>query len=48
MLRAKGESTLEAEATLQMYLSSLKLLEDQEWKLRQERKAKKGETKKKT
>ncbi len=46
VLKAKGESTLQAEATLQMYLSSLKLLEDQEWKIRQERKAKKGETKK--
>ena len=46
MLKAKGESTLQAEATLQMYLRSLKLLEDHEWKIRQERKAKKGETKK--
>ena len=46
VLKAKGESTLQAEATLQMYLSSLKLLEDHEWKIRQERKAKKGETKK--
>jgi len=46
MLKAKGESSLDAEAMLQVYLSSLKLLEDQEWKIRQERKAKKGETKK--
>jgi len=45
-LKAKGESSLDAEAMLQVYLSSLKLLEDQEWKIRQERKAKKGETKK--
>jgi len=48
VLKAKGESTLEAEATLQMYLSSLKLLEDHESKIRQERKAKKSETKKAT
>ena len=46
VLKAKGELTLEAEATLQMYLSALKLLESHEWKVRQERKAKKGETKK--
>jgi hypothetical protein len=46
VLKAKGESTLQAEAALQMYLSSLKLLADHEWKIRQERKAKKGETKK--
>jgi len=46
MLKAKGESTLQAEATLQMYLRSLKLLEDHEWKIRQEREAKKRETKK--
>jgi hypothetical protein len=46
VLKVKGESTLRAEATLQMYLSSLKLLEDHEWKIRQERKAKRRETKK--
>ena len=46
MLKAKNELTVEAEATLQMYLSSFKLLEDHEWKIRQQRKAKKGETKK--
>jgi hypothetical protein len=46
MLQAKGEPTLDAEGMLDVYLSSLKLLEDHEWKLRQERKAKKGETKK--
>jgi hypothetical protein len=46
MLQAKAEPTSDAEGMLQVYLSSLKLLEDHEWKIRQERKAKKGETKK--
>ncbi len=46
MLEAKGESSLDAEGMLEVHLSSLKLLEDQEWKIRKERKAKKGETKK--
>ncbi len=46
MLQAKGEPTVDAEGMLLVYLSSLKLLEGHEWKLRQERKAKKGETKK--
>lgn len=46
MLEAKGESSLDAEGMLEVYLSSLKLLEDHEWKLRQERNAKKSETKK--
>jgi hypothetical protein len=46
MLQAKRESSLDAEGMLEVYLSSLKLLEDHEWKIRQERKAKKGETKK--
>ena len=46
VLQAKGEPTFEAEGLLQVYLSSLKLLEDRECKIRQERKAKKGETKK--
>ncbi len=46
VLQAKGEPTLEAEAMLHVYLSSVKLLEHHEWKMRQERKAKKGETKK--
>jgi hypothetical protein len=45
MLKVKGEPTVDAEAMLQVYLSSLKLLEDHEWKIRQERKAKGGETK---
>ena len=46
MLQAKGELSLDAEGMLDVYLSSLNLLEDHEWKIRQERKAKKGETKK--
>ena len=46
VLKAKGELSLDAEGMLEVYLSSLKLLEDHEWKMRQERKAKKGETKK--
>ncbi len=46
VLKAKGKPTVDAEATLQVYLSSLKLLEDHEWKIRQEHKAKRGETKK--
>ncbi len=46
MLKSKGEPTVGAEGILEVYLSSLKLLEDHEWKIRQERKAKKGETKK--
>ncbi len=46
VLQTKGQPTLEAEGMLEVYLSSLKLLEDHEWKMRQERKAKKGETKK--
>jgi hypothetical protein len=46
MLKAKGGSTLDAEGMLEVYLSSLKLLEDHEWKIRQEREAKKRETKK--
>ncbi len=45
-LKAKGEPTVDAEGVLEVYLSSLKLLEDHEWKIRKERKAKKGETKK--
>lgn len=46
VLKAKGKSSAEAEGMLDVYLSSLKLLEEHEWKIRQERKAKKGETKK--
>jgi hypothetical protein len=40
-LKAKGESTIDAEAMLQVYLSSLKLLEDHEQRIRKEREAKK-------
>ena len=46
MLKAKEEPAVEAHGMLQVYLSSLKLLEDHEWKIRQEREAKKRETKK--
>ncbi len=46
MLKSKGEPTVEAEGMLEVYLSSLKLLEDHEWKVRQDRRAKKRETKK--
>ena len=46
MLKSKGEPTVEAEGMLEVYLSSLKLLEDREYKIRQESKIKKGETKK--
>ena len=46
VLQAKGEPTRDAEGMLRVYRSSLKLLEDHERKIRQERKAKKGETKK--
>jgi hypothetical protein len=46
-LRAMGKPTVEAEYTLNTYTSSLKHLEAYELKLREEAKAKKGETKKK-
>ncbi len=46
MLKSRGEPTIEAEGMLEVYLSSLKLLEDREYKIRQDRKIKKGETKK--
>jgi len=39
MLQAKGEPSLDAEGMLDVYLSSLKLLEDHEWKLRQQKRA---------
>jgi len=45
-LKAKGEPTVDAEGVLEVYLSSHKLLEDHEWEIRKERKAKKRETKK--
>lgn len=46
MLKSRGEPTIEAEGMLEVYLSSLKLLEDHQYKIRQDRKIKKGETKK--
>jgi len=46
MLKSKGEPTVEAEGMLEVHLSSLELLEDHEYKIRRERKIKKGETKK--
>ncbi len=45
MLKSKGKPTVEAEGMLEVYLSSLKLLEDREDKIRRETKIKKGETK---
>ena len=45
-LQAFGRPTLDAERTLQMYVGSLKHLEDYERKIRMEDKAKTGETKK--
>jgi len=45
-LKAFGRSTLDAERTLQMYVGSLKHLEDYERKIRMEDKAKTRETKK--
>jgi hypothetical protein len=44
-LRASGQSTLEAEQNLQLYMSALKTLEGHEQKLRDERRAKRRETK---
>jgi hypothetical protein len=44
--QAFGHATLDAERTLQMYVGSLKHLEDYERKIRMEDKAKTGETKK--
>jgi hypothetical protein len=45
-LRAMGEPTLEAQDALNTYTSGLKHLEAYELKLREDAKAKKGETKK--
>jgi hypothetical protein len=45
-LKASGRPTLEAEQVLQTYLSALKHLEDNERRIREADKAKKGETKK--
>lgn len=46
VLKASGQPTLEAEQTLQLYTSALKVLEGQEHKLREQRRAKRRETKK--
>ena len=45
-LKASGQPTREAEQTLQLYMSALKTLEGHEQKLREERLAKRRETKK--
>jgi hypothetical protein len=45
-LMASRRPTLEAERALQTYLSALKHLEDNERRIREEDKAKRGETKK--
>jgi hypothetical protein len=45
-LRAAGQPTLDAESSLQIYLSALKLLEAPEQRIREENKTKKGETRK--
>jgi hypothetical protein len=45
-LRASGQPTLEAEQSLRLYMSALKTLEGHEQKLREERRAKRRETKK--
>jgi hypothetical protein len=42
-LRAAGQPTLDAESSLQIYLSALKLLEAPEQRIREENKTKKGE-----
>jgi hypothetical protein len=46
VLKATGQPTLEAEQTLQLYMSALKVLEGHERKLQAERRAKRRETKK--
>jgi hypothetical protein len=43
-LRAAGQPTLDAESSLQIYLSALKLLEAPVQRIREENKTKKGET----
>ncbi len=45
-LRASRRPTLEAEQALQMYLSALRRLEEIERKIREDDKAKRGETRK--
>ncbi len=46
MLKSKRQPTVEAEGILEVYLSSLKLLEDHEYKFRRDRKIKKGRNQK--
>ena len=41
-LRAAGQPTLDAESSLQIYLTALKSLEDHERKIQEENKAKRG------
>lgn len=45
-LKASGQPTLDAERSLQQYISALKVLEGHEHRLREELKAKKRESKK--
>ncbi len=45
VLQAKGEPTREAEGLLEVYLSSLKLLEDHEWKMSKSAKRKRAKPK---
>jgi hypothetical protein len=44
--RAVGHPTVEAECSLQIYLSALKLLVAREQEIKEENKAKRGETRK--
>lgn len=46
-LKAAGEPSQEAEMSLELYVSALKVLEGHEHRLREERRAKRRETKKK-
>ena len=45
-LKASGQPSYEAEVTLELYISALKVLEGHEHRLREERRAKRRETKK--
>lgn len=47
-LKASGKPTLEAEEILQLYVSALNALEDHERRLKEERKAKNRQSKKRT
>ena len=46
-LKASGQPSHEAEVSLELYVSALKVLEGHEHRLREERRAKRRETKKK-